>query len=536
MSHRATRKQEDCFTLDPAACDEIAARITEFCRSAHVERRDALRYRLAAEECLLFWLEHGFGGASIRLSMGRRFTAPCIVLEAEGKALDPYRDESEDFGPFCGSILSNLRLRPDYSYENGWNRILFRVQRKRMGQLPKLGIVIAASILVGLLGQTLLPEAVIGTIQQGVVVPVYNTFFSILGCIAGPMIFLSVAWGIYGIGDAATLGRVGKRLMLSYIGVAFLAAAFCTALFPLFGSGLSAAAGREAQIASIAQLILGFFPSTVIEPFATGNILQIIFLAVVIGIALLFLGRKTSSVATAIEQVNYLVQFLMEFISRLVPYVIFLVILNLIWSGNLGILSSAWTLLVVLLAAFLVTAAVFLLYTALRRRVSPSVLLRKNLPTFLVALATASSAAAFSSNIATCEKKFGIAPSLCSFGVPLGMVMHKPVAAIYNLLLVFYFAAKYGVSCSVTWIIIAALISAILAIATPPIPGGGAAAYTILFAQLGIPAEALAVALTIDILTDFLVTAFEMFVLPYTLINVASGIAMIDSEMLRKKA
>ena len=528
-------QQEKDFILEPAACDEIAALITEFCRSVDIENRNALRYRLAAEECLLFWLARGFKGASVRLSMGRRMLMPYIVLEIEGEALDPYRDESEDFGPFCGSILSNLRLRPDYSYDNGRNRILFRVQRKSLGQLAKLGLVIAASVVFGLLGQVLLPEAFIEMLQKGVVVPVYDTFFNILGCIAGPMIFLSVAWGIYGIGDAATLGRVGKRLMLSYVRVVFLAAAFCAALFPLFGSGLASAAGQDAQVASIVELILGVFPSTIIEPFATGNTLQIIFLSIVIGIALLFLGRQTSSVAKAIEQVNYLVQFLMDFISRLVPAVIFLVILNLIWSGDLGILSSAWRLLIVLIAAFLVMAAVFLLYTAIRQRVSPVILLRKSMPTFLVALATASSAAAFSSNMTTCEKKFGISSSLCSFGIPLGMVMHKPVAAVYNLLLVFFFAAKYDVSCSLTWIIIAALISAVLAIATPPIPGGGAAAYTILFMQLGIPTEALAVALTIDILTDFLVTAFEMFVLPFTLINVSSGLAMIDSGTLRMK-
>ena len=78
-------------------------------------------------------------------------------------------------------------------------------------------------------------------------------------------------------------------------------------------------------------------------------------------------------------------------------------------------------------------------------------------------------------------------------------------------------------------------IAAIVAIAMPPIPGGGAVAYTVLFAQIGIPAEALSVALAIDILTDFLITAFDMFVLPLTLINVSSRLSMIDREILRAR-
>ncbi len=135
--------------------------------------------------------------------------------------------------------------------------------------------------------------------------------------------------------------------------------------------------------------------------------------------------------------------------------------------------------------------------------------------------------------MSTCEKKLGVESSLCSFGIPLGMVMHRPIAAIYNLLLVFYFASRYGVACSATWIILAAVVSAVVAVATPPIPGGGAVAYAILFAQMGIPAEAMAVALTIDMLTDFAITAFEMFTIPFSLIHTAGRLGMIDPDTLR---
>ena len=521
------------YLLTAAACDEIAAAIETFCGAQKIERREALRYRLSAEECLLYWLANGCEGKTVRLRMGRRMLAPFILLEAEGEPLDPYRGSAEDFGPYCGSVLSNLRLAPEYSYDGGCNRLLFRMRRKRPGQVTVLAIVIAVAAVVGVMGIAVLPEGLRAALQNGIVVPIYDTFFHILSCIAGPMIFLAVTWGIYGIGDAATLGRVGKRLMLRYLGVVFLAAACGAVCFPLFGNSLTQASGQGSQLAAITQLILGIFPATVIEPFATGNTLQIIFLAIVIGIALLFLGRKTSAVARAVEQVNYLVQFLMELISRLVPFVIFLVIVNLIWSGDLAILSSIWQLLLIFLGAAAVTAAAFLLSVSIRYKVRPLTLLRKNSGTFLIALATASSAAAFSSNMSTCEKKLGVESSLCSFGIPLGMVIHKPFTAIYNLLLIFYFASRYGVACSATWIILAVVVSAIVAVATPPIPGGGAVAYAILFAQMGIPAEAMAVALTIDMLTDFAITAFEMFTIPFSLIHTAGRLGMIDPDTLR---
>ena len=530
---RKRQAQDASFVLSDQACDEIAARITEFCAAGKIERKEALRYRLSAEECLLYWLANGCEGKTVRLRMGSRMLAPFILLEAEGGPLDPYRGSAEDYGPYCGGVLSNLRLAPEYSYDGGCNRLLFRLHRKKPGQITLLAFVIVLAALVGSLGMAVLPAQVRETLQSGIVVPIYDTFFHILSCVAGPMIFLAVAWGIYGIGDAATLGRIGKRLMLRYLGMTFLAAACGAVCFPLFGNSLTQTAGQGSQLAAITQLILGIFPATVIEPFATGNTLQIIFLAIVIGIALLFLGRKTSAVARAVEQVNYLVQFLMELISRLVPFVIFLVIVNLIWSGDLAILSSIWQLLLIFLGAAAVTAAAFLLSVSIRYKVRPLTLLRKNSGTFLIALATASSAAAFSSNMSTCEKKLGVESSLCSFGIPLGMVIHKPFTAIYNLLLIFYFASRYGVACSATWIILAVVVSAIVAVATPPIPGGGAVAYAILFAQMGIPAEAMAVALTIDMLTDFAITAFEMFTIPFSLIHTAGRLGMIDPDTLR---
>ena len=526
---------EKTYRLTAAACDEIAADIETFCTSQKVDRREALRHRLSAEECLLYWLEHGLEETPVRLRMGYRMLAPFILLEAEGEAMDPYRGEEEDFGPYCGSVLTNLRLAPEYSYDDGRNRLLYRMHPKRPGQVTVLAFVIAVAALVGVAGQFFLPEGLRDTLQNGVVVPIYDTFFNILSCIAGPMIFLAVTWGIYGIGDTATLGRVGKRLMLRYLGMVFLAAACAAVCFPLFGNAITHAEGQGSQLSAIAGLILGIFPSTIVEPFATGNTLQIIFLAIVIGIALLFLGRKTSAVARAVEQVNYVVQFLMEFISRLVPFVIFLVIVNLIWSGDLAILSSIWQLLLIFLGAVVVTGAAFLLSVALRYRVRPSTVLRKSSGTFLIALATASSAAAFSSNMSTCEKKYGVSGSLCSFGIPLGMVVHKPFTAIYNLLLIFYFAARYDVSCSVTWIVLAVAVSAIVAVATPPIPGGGAVAYAILFAQMGIPTEAMAVAFAIDILTDFVNTAFDMISLQCSLVHSAYRLGMIDLETLRSE-
>ena len=117
--------------------------------------------------------------------------------------------------------------------------------------------------------------------------------------------------------------------------------------------------------------------------------------------------------------------------------------------------------------------------------------------------------------------------------MPLGIVMHKPTTAAYNLIIVMYFASVYDVQCTPAWLLLAVFICIVVAVSAPPIPGGGAAAYTILFLQLGIPDEALAVALTLDIIADFLMTSFDMFALQMALINISSKMNRIDENTLR---
>ena len=74
-----------------------------------------------------------------------------------------------------------------------------------------------------------------------------------------------------------------------------------------------------------------------------------------------------------------------------------------------------------------------------------------------------------------------------------------------------------------------------VAIACPPIPGGGAAAYAMLYAQLGIPDAALALTLALDMLLDFVITAFSVVIIQYTLIDISAGMGMIDKNVLRNE-
>lgn len=417
---------------------------------------------MTVEEILLRISDDMGGEHDTMLSMGRKFAAYFITLEIDGESFNVFAEQSSDQGVLGGGILKNLGLSPEYSYSGAKNRYSLRIKQKNKNPFVSLLIAIAAAVPVGSLGY-LLPGDACDLLLDNVLVPLNNAFLDLLGAIAGPMIFLSVAWGIYGVGDAATLKNIGKRLCLSYIGtMTIVSAIICWLAIPLFRLDFSAATENGSSLTAILTLILGIIPKDIFSPFVNGNTLQIIFIAVVIGIAMLFLGQKTDFVAKIVEQINYIVQFLIEAISGLVPYFIFIMVLKIIWSDMLGTLSQIGKLVGVFIGGALLSTVLIVGYTALKNRTSPILLVKKGLPTLAIAITTASSAAAFGTNMRTAQKEYGIDGKLCSFGIPLGIVTYKPVNAINYILQSMFFAELYGIRISASWIAVMLITSVIL--------------------------------------------------------------------------
>ena len=519
------------FELNDSSIDEISELILTHCYAKKCDKKSALRIRLSVEEILLCWRDNGFHDYKINIIFKRKILTDFIEIELIGKKCNPLDiDNSDD--DYSRRILESLNIIPQYRYSSDTNIIEFRIPKKRPGQLQQLFAVIILALLFGFLGKIFLPVNVIDSLMSNIVTPISDTFYSLLGCVAGPMIFLSVAWGIYGIGDSKTFSLIGRHLMLDFFLVTVIATIGTLIFLPIMGPISGFGKNISGQIGSIIEMILAIIPSNIVEPFETGNTLQIIFMGIIVGVALLFLGDMTAMIAKAIGQINSLIVFLMKFISKLVPYVVFLVIVSLVWSDSFEIFSQMWKFLVMLIAAYFVVIFLSVTATGVRLKTNIFLLFKKNIDALIVAFVTASSAATFAVNTEICSKRFGIKSNITNFGIPLGMIINKPCTAIYNMLIVLYFAWQKGLTVDLAWILTMLFSVALISISTPPIPGGGAAAYALLFTQAGIPIEMLSVVLAIDMITDFFVTSAEMFCLPLSLLNSASKIGMVNRDIL----
>lgn len=162
-------------------------------------------------------------------------------------------------------------------------------------------------------------------------------------------------------------------------------------------------------------------------------------------------------------------------------------------------------------------------------------LLRKLLPTYLIALSTASSSEALATNLETCEKQLGISERIAGFAVPLGQVIFKTGSAVGFFVLALGLAEFYGVAMPLSWVVTGVLVSGLLAIAAPPVPGGSLSCYTVLLTQLGIPEEAIGLAVAGNVILDFFMTSCGISCLQSELILVSNRLGMLDVEVLRRE-
>lgn len=521
------RKEQD--TLSDKTIDRLSQICEESLTEAEADHKDIIRIRLSLEEILSVWQKE-LGQTEISCSTGRKFGRQYIVFEAAGRQVNAMEHEADLF--LCNRLLSQAGLTFVYSYQNGVNRLSLNPPKKvHIGQMGQLLTAIVSAVLLGLLARRL--GGGIRDVSVAVAGPLFTMILGVLRAISSPLIFLSVCWGIISIGDLSSVGKIGKQVTVRLIGSTFLIgmvmALLICRMFP-FTSGAARNIGNGA--AEIYQMILDIVPSDMVSPFLNGNALQIIFLGVCLGIAMLVLGERVQALMQIVVQANEVVQFLMGLIGKVIPLFVFLSIFSLLQS-DLGIgFGGIVKVFGIAVPGCLLLTLSYLLLLKRRFRVSFMVLLRKMLPTCLIGLSTASSAAAFATNLETCEKELGIPRRVVNFAIPLGQVIYKPGAVVGFLAVALCMAQYYGVEMTPVWLATAVLIVGLLAMAAPPIPGGALTCYTVMFVQLGIPGEAIAVAVAINSILDFVMTAANLTCLQAEVMFAADHLALLDQGRL----
>ena len=513
--------------------EDIALAIQEikaFYTAQRVEQRTVLRTTLSAEEVLLKYQEHFGTAATFTLQCTKKFGRVQAEIVLAGESVDPFAETEED--SVLHALLVNAGLEPAWAYRRGSNRVVFTAQgKKKIATLMQIVLAILGGLGLGF-AATLLPNGMGLALSQKLLSPISGTIMGFLSASAMLLIFLSVANGICSMGDISTFNRIGKKLIVRLL-VMLLPAAAIAAVFllPFFRIGDIGAAALD--LSAYFEMLLGIVPKNPVEPFLTANTLQIIFFAACLSAALLVLGIKTSGLTELVTQANLAVQTIVIAVTKLLPAVVFCSMYSLVVTGAFASAGTATKLLALEMAGVGLLILLELIRVSVSKRISPVRFLKKLAPALAISLATASSSAALSATLEITEQKLGVDRRLAGVGVPLGPVVFKPHIMIFFPVSILCLAEMYGVEVTLTWFITLMLTSLFVSVAIPPVPGSTVSCLVLMFAQFGIPAEAIAIVVALDAINDRINTTAKLFCLEVELVELAGSLGLLDVETLR---
>ncbi|SDJ01010.1 Na+/H+-dicarboxylate symporter [Alteribacillus bidgolensis] len=377
---------------------------------------------------------------------------------------------------------------------------------KNIGILPQILIAFVTAIIFG----------VIFGPSISVVQPLGDLFLRLIEFIIVPLILSTLVVGVASIGDMKTLSRIGGKTFVYYIITTAFAVSIGLAAAILFkpGEGVDtsiAVSGKTPEpneTGGVINVLLNIIPTNPVAALSNGDILQIIFFALFLGVGIAMVGEKAEPVYRFFDGFAEIMYKITWVVMKLVPIGVFGLLAPIIGSNGLSILLPLLELIVVVAVSCIVHAGVtYSISVRILGKMNPLKFFKGILPASLVAFSTQSSSGTLPVTIKSSEDNLGIKKKVSSFVLPLGATINMDGTSLYISVATVFAAQAYGVDLSFSQILMVVLIATLGSIGTAGVPGAGLIMLTWTLSTVGLPLEAIALIAGVDRFMDMFRTS-----------------------------
>lgn len=516
--------------LSAATVDEISELFTNDMQDTGANKGDIIRTRLSMEEILLYWVSKIGEKAKVIYQKGSILGKEYIEVLVEGPKTDTRPEEQDDFS-FYDKLMQSTSLSINYRYKSGYNRLqVFIPKKTKVPYMMEVLVVFILSVLFGLLVKNAFPNFII--VYNAFIVPIIGAFANCLRLLGLPILFLTVCIGIINVGDFSTLTNMGLKLIKRFFivtGTALIVITIFLCITKIYKVSLAVDSMKDFY--EVYLMLLEIIPENILIPFLNKNVLQIVFLGAIAGVALLIIKNKTENICVLLEQLKIFTEFLLGIIVKFIPAILFFSIFDIIILADIKKIVVAVSSIVLLFVVSYVIVFIQLFYVSFKCEVGIKLLIKKVLKTHYIGLITDSAFSAFSENISACDK-LGISKKISNFGIAFGQLIFMPGYAIVYLFLSLAVAQMYDIEITLPWLFILIILCFIFGIAAIPISGCCIPYITILCSQLNLPAEGITMMAGLIIVVEFIGTGVNLTSLQMQLMLEAKKENLLDQNKL----
>lgn len=363
------------------------------------------------------------------------------------------------------------------------------------------------------LTQTILIDGILKLLGTG--------FLNAIKLIVVPLVFVSIVYATASLDDLKKIGRIGGKTFFFYTlttALAIILALFIGGILkPGVGVDLDLIKANEVVTSTTVtnvnfiDTLLSIIPTNIFTAFTEGNILGIIFFAILLGLSITMVGEKSKPLLVLFDSANEVLLKLVQVIMKFAPYGVFALLSTTF--ANFGLSALMPLIKYVLVVFFALALQLLVVYMGMLffiGKLNPVIFLKKFAPIFNICLSTASSSAALPMALEHSEKSFGVSKKVSSFTLPLGSTINMDGTAIMQGISVMFIAQIYGISLGFNDYIMVILSAVLASIGTAGVPGVGMIMLTMVLASVNLPIEGLALIMGVDRIIDMFRTAINV--------------------------
>lgn len=371
--------------------------------------------------------------------------------------------------------------------------------------------------------------------------PLGDLFLRLIKFIIAPLVLSTLVVGVASIGDPKSLGRIGSKTIVYYLvttavaiviglGVAFIVSP---------GKGLTLDVATEEvdvnESEGFVQTILEIVPENPFAALTEGEILQIIFFAIFIGLAITLIGDKGEPVRRFFDSLSEIMFWVTGIIMRFAPLGVLGLVAPIIGEyGASVLLPLLKTIIAVAVACLIHALLVYSSSVKIFAKMNPITFFKGIAPAAAVAFSTASSAGTLPVTIKNTQENLGVSNKISSFVLPLGATINMDGTAIYQGVAVIFIAEFYDLNLSLMALLTVVLTTVLASIGTAGVPGAGMIMLAMVLAAINLPLEGIALIAGIDRILDMCRTAVNIVGDASCAVSVAGSEKEIDRKAFEK--
>ena len=357
--------------------------------------------------------------------------------------------------------------------------------------------------------------------------PLGTIFVKLLKLIAVPLILASLIKGISDLKDISKFASIGIKTIVIYVLTTVIAISIGLTLVNIFnpGDGVSdatiskltetyatnsnvqgkiAEATRQQQSGPL-DFVVDMIPENAFSALSNNKLmLQVIFLAIFLGISLLLIGEKSAKpLKDVFDSLNDVVLKMVDLIMLTAPYAVFALLANVVVSsGDPELLYALLFYASVVVGGLLLMVCFYLIVVAIVVKKNPFWFLKQISPAQLLAFSTSSSAATLPVTMERVEEHVGVDKEVSSFVLPVGATINMDGTSLYQAVAAVFIAQALNFDLTFTDQLMIVLTALLASIGSAAVPGAGMVMLVIVLESVGFPADKLAIGLALIFAVD----------------------------------